>query len=150
MFDKTDDLVDPLEDVLGYQIRRAHTAMMSSLVSDYEQLGVKLSEAIILRFIKHNLGCNQSAIGRALGVKRTNMVPLIAGLEIRGLVNRTAADGRSNALYLTEDGDALRVKLDATSRAHDTRFFGDISPELREAVITLCRDLRRKAAEIAD
>jgi hypothetical protein len=36
-------------------------------------------------------------IGRALGVKRTNMVPIANGLMKRELIERTAADGRSHS-----------------------------------------------------
>lgn len=90
---KTEPLADPLEAALGYQLRRAMLVTLTALTDSYETLGLKVSEAIIIRFVGANPGCNQSAIGRALGVKRTNMVPIVAGLEARNLLIRPRLTG---------------------------------------------------------
>lgn len=139
-----DGLNDPLESLLGYQMRRALLASMGELVDSFEKLGLRLAEATILRIIGSNPGCNQSAVGRALGVKRTNMVPIIATLEGRGLIVRAPADGRSNALSLTAEGEALLARADAVTRAHEERHFGDVTPELKAQILALCRQIRER------
>lgn len=143
--EKTDTLTDPLEDKLGYQLRRATLVTITALTEAYEALDLKMSEAIILRFVAANPGCNQSAIGRALGVKRTNMVPIVAGLEARGLLLRPPADGRSNALHLTEAGQTLLGKVEKASAGIEERFYGDVPAALRAELIELCRKVRAKA-----
>ncbi len=142
---KTEPLADPLEAALGYQLRRAMLVTLTALTDSYETLGLKVSEAIIIRFVGANPGCNQSAIGRALGVKRTNMVPIVAGLEARNLLIRPPADGRSNALFLTDAGKALLMRIQSAGDAIETRFFGDIAPATREILLDLCRTVRAKA-----
>lgn len=142
--EKTDTLTDPLEHTLGYQLRRATLVTVTALAEAYEALDLKMSEAIILRFIAANPGCNQSAIGRALGVKRTNMVPIVAGLEARGLLLRPPADGRSNALHLTDTGKALLGKVEKAGAEIEARFYGDVPEKLRAQLIDLCRQVRAK------
>src|SRR5579862_4225745 len=97
-------LVNPLDDYLGYQLRRAALVTISLLSDAYAELELTPTEAMVLRFAHVNPGCTQSEIGRSLGVKRTNMVPIVSGLMSRGLLERTAADGRSHALYLSARG----------------------------------------------
>jgi len=145
--DKPEELIDPLADVLGYQLRRASLATMTVLNERFEEIGLRPTEAIILRFVSANPGCNQSAIGRALGVKRTNMVPIVAGLEARGLLNRTPADGRSNALTLTEAGWELFAKVRAAADEVEAQFYGWVPDDLRDTVLGLCREVRRRADE---
>lgn len=142
--DRPDSLIDPLEDTLGYQLRRATLVTVTALAEAYEALDLKMSEAAILRFVAANPGCNQSAIGRALGVKRTNMVPIVAGLEARGLLLRPPADGRSNALHLTDAGTALLGKVEKAGAEIEARFYGDVPGELRALLIDLCRQVRAK------
>lgn len=144
----TEDLMDPLEDVLGYQLRRASLATMTALNEAYEELGLRPTEAIILRFVSANPGCNQSAIGRALGVKRTNMAPIVAELELRGLLDRAPADGRSNALTLTAAGEAELRKVQTVADEIERRFYGWVPEGLRAQVLELCREVRRRAAEL--
>lgn len=142
--EKSEDLVNPLEDVLGYQLRRASMVTFGALMEQYEALSLKPTEAVILRLVAANPGCNQSAIGRALGVKRTNMVPVVAALEARGFIVRTPADGRSNALRITAAGEELLGKVVACGAEIEQRFFGEVPPELSRAMIALCKEVRHK------
>jgi DNA-binding MarR family transcriptional regulator len=88
---------------------RAEGSSITPLAEAFAQIGVSSTEAIVIRFVRANPGCTQSDIGRAIGVKRTNMVPVVSGLMHKGLLERTAADGRSQSLYLTRAaGDVLR------------------------------------------
>jgi DNA-binding MarR family transcriptional regulator len=97
-------LADPLADRLGYQLRRVSVAMMADLSVKLVPLGLRPAEATILLLVGANPGCQQGEIGEALGIKRANMVPLIARLVDAGLVARARADGRSHAISLTARG----------------------------------------------
>jgi DNA-binding MarR family transcriptional regulator len=139
------ELRDPLEGVLGYQLRRASQATLSALSDAYEEEGTTLTEAVIVRLVEANPGCNQAEIGRSLGVRRTNMVPIVAGLVERGLLRREAADGRTNALFLTPAGLALHDGIVAKSALLEQHFFGDVDPRTRRIVLDLLRRVRAKA-----
>ncbi len=143
--DKTPELEDPLEHLLGYQLRRAAFAMLTPLNEAFAEIGVNPTEAIIIRFVRANPGCTQSEIGRAIGVKRTNMVPVVTELMAKGLLERAPADGRSHSLYLTEEGAVLLRKINKVALTHEEFFFGDVPDHLREILMQAFRALRAKA-----
>lgn len=117
-----DRLTDPVAPRLGYMLRRASAAMMAGLGVALAEIGLRPVEGTILILVGANPGCIQSDIGRMLGIKRANMVPLIAALAGRGLVEKSPVDGRSLALSLTSAGEQLRAQVDAIMDAHEARF----------------------------
>lgn len=119
---------DPLASRLGYLLRRASTVMMAKLGSELEGIGLRPVEATILLLIAANPGCTQSDVGRVLGIKRANMVPLIASLGVRALIEKSRVDGRSHALSLTPEGEVLRKQAEAIMDAHEQRFSGLLGP----------------------
>ncbi len=136
------DLRDPLADMLGYQMRRASLVTMAALSEALEPLGLRMTESITIRFVAANPGCNQAEIGRALGVKRTNMVPIVAGLVKAGLLDRSPADGRTHSLHLTADGEALHRQLAAVALEIEERFFGNIDEAERATLMGLFQRIR--------
>ncbi len=143
--DKNPTLVDPLEEFLGYQLRRAAFATQTLLVDSFAAIGVSPTEAIAIRFVRVNPGCTQADIGRAIGVKRTNMVPVVTELMAKGLLERAPADGRSHSLYLTEEGAVLLRKINKVALTHEEFFFGDVPDHLRQILMQAFRALRAKA-----
>jgi len=120
---------------------------VSVLAESFAELGLSSTEAVILRFVHANPGCTQADIGRAIGVQRTNMVPIVNGLIDNGLLERTPADGRSHSLYLTKQGTQLHRKIVIVGLEHERRFFADISEETRQTLMKLFRAVRRKAEQ---
>lgn len=143
--DDKSELIDPLEDLLSYQMRRAALATMTELGEAYEAVGVSLTEAIILRFVGANPGCNQAAISRALGVTRTNMVPFVSRLVSQGVLRREASDGRTNALYITPEGKSLLGRLSRIALKHEQKFFGDFDEPTKAVLRETFRVVRGKA-----
>jgi DNA-binding MarR family transcriptional regulator len=142
--DNTSTLKDPVEDFLGYQLRRAAFATLTPLIESFAELGVNPTEAIVIRFVRANPGCTQADIGRAIGVKRTNMVPIVAGLLAKSLLERTAADGRSHSLYLTKAGGEMHGKITKVALEHEKFFFGDVPDDTRQLLMQAFRALRAK------
>ena len=138
-------LRDPLEELLGYQLRRASIATFVPLSEALEALGLRATDAIIIRFVEANPGCNQAEISRSLGVKRTNMVPIVSGLVDAGLIDRTVADGRTHALYLTAKGADMHRRIAAATRENDRHFFGDMDDATRAMLLQALRAIRAKA-----
>lgn len=143
----TDDphtLRDPLAHFLSYQLRRAAFVTLSPLVESYAGLGLSVTEAIVVRFVHANPGCTQSDIGRAIRVKRTNMLPVANGLMVKELLKRTAADGRSHSLYLTVKGRELHRQIVKVARENEVYFFSDLSEDTRQDLMNLFQLLRAK------
>jgi DNA-binding MarR family transcriptional regulator len=116
--------IDPVAPHLGYLLRRASAVMMAHLGSSLAVTELRPVEATIIVLIGANPGCTQSDIGRALGIKRANMVPLITGLSEKALIEKERVDGRSQALSLTPEGEARRVAVSAVMDAVEGRFEG--------------------------
>jgi len=144
MNEKASPLIDPLEHLLGYQLRRASLTTLSALSEAYEALDLRLTDAIVLRFVAANPGCNQGEISKALGVRRTNMVPVVSGLVDRGLIDRAAADGRTHALTLTAAGATMHDRIDALARANEERFFGGFDAETRAMLLHALATIRAR------
>lgn len=115
-------LQDPIALRLGYLLRRASSAMMADLGQALMEIGLRPVEGTILILVGANPGCIQSELGRMLGIKRANMVPLIARLAARGYLDKSPVDGRSLALTLTAAGKAARARADAIMDAHEAGF----------------------------
>ena len=138
-----DVVSNPLELLLGYQLRRATAAVMPDLIAKFEALGLRLSEGSALLLIDRNPGINQSAVGRALDIQRANMAPLVATLSKRRLIERRRMDGRSYGLHVTASGAGLAEKVAAISEDHDQRMAAALPPDLRGALPTALASLRR-------
>ncbi len=111
--------IDPLSLLPGYVLRRASSAMMGILAERLAPLGLRHVEATILMVLAHAPGMSQSALGRKLGIKRANMTPLAARLDERGLLTRSASDGRSFGLELSAAGADLAAKVREVVESHE-------------------------------
>ncbi len=95
-----------------------------------------------------NPGLSQSDICAALGFQKANLVPLISGLESRGLIVRKPGlqDRRSYALHLTARGRKLMrraLDLQASQEARLTEQFGESG---RATLLTLLGQLLARTA----
>jgi DNA-binding MarR family transcriptional regulator len=115
-------LVDPMAARLGYQLRRVSVLMMADLGARLAPTGLRPAEVSILLLIGANAGCRQGEVGDSLGIKRANMVPLVAGLVTSGMVARARADGRSHALSLTSKGSATAAAVNKLLDRHELEF----------------------------
>ena len=120
-------LASPLDNLLGYRLRRASMAMMTDALAALTPLGLSAGEASFLILVGANPACRQSDVGRTLEIKRANMTPLVARMKARGLVVDAPIDGRSRSLTLTDAGVALRDKALARIGAADRKVLAALS-----------------------
>ncbi|MEU0790995.1 MarR family transcriptional regulator [Amycolatopsis sp. NPDC005961] len=75
----------------------------------------------LLRLVASRPGQSQQALAKQLGTPATRLVPLVDGLEKRGLIERrrNAEDRRLYALELSEDGRALMGQVARAAASHD-------------------------------
>lgn len=134
-------LADPLENRLGYRLRRISSLMMADLGTALIPARLRPTEATILLLIEANSGCTQSDIGRTLGIARANMAPLMAGLMKEGWVEKSPVDGRSQGLSLTPLGHEKVAEAHSIIRRHEDRFQTRIGLEEREQLLVSLRRL---------
>jgi DNA-binding MarR family transcriptional regulator len=134
-------VVNPLEDLLGYQLRRASQAMLGDLASALEEFDLRPTSVSILELIASNPGITQSRIGQILAVERANMAPITAKLTKQGFLRRSRADGRSHGLHLTAEGKAAIVKIRKRIADHENKFWREAKGAEREAIVAFLKSL---------
>ena len=139
-------LINPVAPRLGYRLRRVSSALMATLGAALELIGLRPVEATVLMIIGANPGCIQSDIGRMLGIKRANMVPLITGLIQKELVQKSPVDGRSFALFLAPAGEEARSQADSIMNVHERRYARLLTPEYQDALRTVLDVLEQEDA----
>ncbi len=75
----------PLAEGLGFALRRAQAAVAEDFSRRFGPEDIRPSQFAVLTVLRQNPGLRQTQVSFALGIKRTNFVPLIDELERRGL-----------------------------------------------------------------
>jgi DNA-binding MarR family transcriptional regulator len=112
-----------LEDVLGYNLRRAHAVQRQRFNAVFAPYRIRPVQLAILGLIFEKSRLKQSELARALDIKRANIVTLLDELECRNLILRRPerTDRRSRALELTPAGKRLTAELlDLHARLEET------------------------------
>lgn len=134
-----------LPELIGYQLRLAQRAIFADFADTVGAEGITPGLFGILVIIEANPGLRQQRLAEAAHLDRSSLVPVIDKLEARGLVERRAADRRSNGIYLTTEGAALLRTLKRRVRGHEHRVVENLSErEQRELVRLLGRILPQR------
>ena len=98
-----------LEALIGYNARRAYSAVSTLFFERMAPYGLKQVEYSVLALLAHNPGATSRQLCATLDILPPNFVNLISALDRRGLIERRPhpRDGRAIGLYLTPAGLAL-------------------------------------------
>ena len=143
-------LTNALDNLLGYQMRRATAVLMADFVRTLADFDMRPAEITTLLVIAENPDCSQSEVGEAIAIKRANMVPIIARLIERGLVARTRVDGRSLALRVTAEGAKVAAEAWQRIAGHEARFCDRLDPADLRTVLDALPVLRAVADPAED
>ena len=134
---------DPLIRFPGYALRRAANATAAELSARLAALDLRQSDASLLLLVAVNPGATSSALGRALGVERANMVPLLKRLDEAGLIGREAIDGKSQGLRLTAEGQRRLGEARAIIEAFEDELLARVPAEHRDHLLPALNALWR-------
>ncbi len=139
----------PLAAMLHHALRNAQAQVLEELQASFTAEDMRPLPFAILVVLARNPGLRQIQVGFALGIQPTNLVPLIDGLEQRGLAERRVVPGdrRARGLFLTKLGAETLARLEARAAAHEARLADRLGPGGREQLLSL---LRRLAHPIPD
>ncbi len=129
-----------LPGLIGYQLRRAQLAAFQNFAAATG--GMTPGRFGVLTLIAANPGLSQSDLAAALAIDRSTLVPVIDELEAKRLVARlpSPSDRRTNALHLTDEGEAARLDIEGRVRRHEDDMAGRLtSGERRQLVALLSR-----------
>lgn len=142
----TDDAavdLGPLAAMLHHALRDAQAQVQDDLQDSFAAEEMRPLPYAILVVLARNPGLRQIQVGFALGIQPTNLVPLIDGLEKRGLAERRVVPGdrRARGLFLTKLGAETLSRLEARAAAHEARLAERLGPGGREQLLALLRRL---------
>ena len=126
-----------LPGLIGYQLRLAQRAIFVDFAETVGDGNISPGLFGILVIVEANAGLTQQALADAAHLDRSTMVSVLDKLEDRGLVERRAADRRSNGLYLTSAGNALLRSLKRKVARHERRVVKNLSVREREQLVKL-------------
>jgi DNA-binding MarR family transcriptional regulator len=130
-----------LNSFVGYNLRRAAAKQRERFRNVFEPYDIRPVQLSALMLLLDSMPMSQSDFGKALDIKRANVVTLLHQLENRGLVVRKPAseDRRAHMLFLTSSGKALATKLVAL---HD-KLEQDLAHSLGKGQLTTLIELLR-------
>lgn len=127
---------DPLKSLPGYLLRRVSNALQDEFTAKLSALNLRPSDASIMVLIDANPEITPSALGHMLGIQRANMVPIIARLENKGLILRTALDGRSYGMSFTKEGKAIHTQVKQAIKSHEDSILARIPKEHQDIFLS--------------
>jgi DNA-binding MarR family transcriptional regulator len=135
---------------LGYQLRRVDMLSMEALREAMAHTAVHPGRGTALAFIELHPGCDQTELGRALGINRAStMVTVNALVAIGAVERRPGRDRRSNALHLTDQGRTLRDEIVQLTADHDADFFAMLTSDEHAELFRLLVKIRESHGAIA-
>ncbi len=113
-----------LRNLVGYQLRRAHSHMRRDYLQTVGNLGFRPGQVSILVLIIENPGIFQIELSRELEIDKATVVALIDRLEKAGLVTRqrSTEDRRNQALFATREGIKMAKTLLEITEQHEARY----------------------------
>jgi DNA-binding MarR family transcriptional regulator len=122
-----ESLQEPLLGLTGYVLRRASTAALGEFSHKLASLDLRPTAPEV----------THSEAAETLGLRRPNLVPVVAGLEKRGLLERKRLDFRSEGLVLTESGSTLLKKARQVIELHEEQLIARVPEKLRPMVLPI-------------
>jgi DNA-binding MarR family transcriptional regulator len=130
-------LQEPLLGLTGYVLRRASAAALADFSQRLAPLDLRPTDAALLILLDAAPQVTHSEVATALGLRRPNLVPVVVGLQTRGLIERKRVDFRSEGLALTRQGEALLKKVRRIIALHEEQLMERVPPELRPMVLPI-------------
>lgn len=128
---------EPLLGLTGYVLRRASIAALADFSQRLAPLDLRPVDAALLILLDAAPQVTHSEVAATLGLRRPNLVPVVAGLQKRGLLERTRVDFRSEGLVLTQQGRAILKKVRRIIALHEEQLMERVPAELRPMVLPI-------------
>ncbi len=130
-----------LEDLLGYNARRAALAVISVFLQRMAPFDLRPVDFSVLTLIAHNPGITSRQLCTALDILPPNLVGLIKSLDKRGLIERHPhpTDRRAQGLHLSPAGRKLQKSAQTTVTALESDVAGRLSAKELDTLKALLR-----------
>ncbi|ANN15753.1 MarR family transcriptional regulator [Amycolatopsis orientalis] len=132
-----DETVGPLDQAVGYMLKRAATALRVAMETALRPLDLTVPQYSCLEVLSQRPGLSNAELARAVFVTRQSMNLVLRGLQDRGLVTRpaTAPQGRALPSTLTPAGQAQLRTASGLVRAVQNRMLEPFSAGERDRLL---------------
>lgn len=132
-----ESLQEPLLRLTGYVLRRASTTTLAELSQRLAPLDLRPIDVTLLLLLDAAPEVTHSEVAETLGLRRPNLVPIVAALEKRDLLERKRIDFRSEGLVLTGKGRALLGRARQVITLHEEQLIQRVPEKLRPMVLPI-------------
>jgi DNA-binding MarR family transcriptional regulator len=134
-----------LDSIVGYGLRRALAKQRERFRAVFSQFEIRPIQFAVLILIRDSMPVRQAELGRAIAMKRANVVTVLDELIDRGLVVREQAEGdrRANVLTLTPEGIAYTNELQSTHAKLEQDVAEQLGQKNFEKLVELLRAFRQ-------
>jgi len=143
-----------LDDLIGFQLRRAHTLFALHWQQAFREQPVRLTpvQGGILLVIESQPGLSQAALAEIMDVEGSTLVQTLDRMEEAGLILRVrrADDRRSYSLTMTEAGSNALLAVNAMVAFRETELLADLSVDERDLLLELLRRVVSQAHTVTD
>ena len=128
--DKENDIGE-LADIVGFHIRLAHVAVYRHFTEAFSDLDLTQKQVSVLWLVDDHPAVSQIDVGRRLRMDRATTMTIVNRLQERGYLRRerSATDGRKQALFLTPAGNKALDKAKLAIREHEDWLKERFTPE---------------------
>ena len=141
-----------VKELIGFQLRRAHTQMSLHWQMHARQQGVGITpvQAGMMLEVSSSPGLSQADLARRMSVEGPTLIQAIDRLEAAGLLtrNRHANDRRRYALQLTPQGEAELVAVRRFLRRRDDELLEGLTDRERDLLLTLLQRVVRQGHSV--
>jgi DNA-binding MarR family transcriptional regulator len=136
--------VSLIDSLVGYNLRRAAARQRERFRNVFSPYDIRPVQLTALTIILHNDSLTQSALGKAMDIKRANVVKLLDELQQRGLIERrpSTRDRRAYELRLTPTGKKLTRELLAIHQKLEANLALSLGCDELKQLVKLLRKFR--------
>jgi DNA-binding MarR family transcriptional regulator len=133
-----------IDSLVGYNLRRAAARQRERFRNVFSPYDIRPVQLTALTIILRNDRLGQSALGKAMDIKRANVVKLLDELQQRGLIERKPAtrDRRAYDVHLTPKGKKLTRELLAVHEKLEANLALSLGCEELKELVKLLRKFR--------
>jgi len=131
LIESNDEDIGELNDIVGFHIRLAHGAVYRHFSETFADLDLTQKQVSVLWLVDDCPGIAQIELGQRLRMDRATTMTIVNRLQERGYLRRerSATDGRKQALFLTPAGNKALDKAKLAIREHEDWLKERFTPE---------------------
>jgi len=141
-------LTSRLDDLIGYNLRRASALMMSDFGDMFAKTFLRPTSFSVACVIDEQPGITSAEICRLLGLQRANIVALLAELDEHDIILRRddEEDKRIQRLYLNPERRSELASWRGMAAQHEERMLARLSAQERSLFLDMLRRIWREQA----